>query len=727
MSRHRTSAKPAARPSPKPPARPPGAGPLARGLSLALLAVAVVAAFAGALRNGWVLYDDPLYVFKNPHVSRGWTWDGALWFLHSPHGANWHPLTSWSHMLDVQLFGLNPGAHHAVSLAVHVLNAVLLAWVLHRLTGAWWRSLLVGALFALHPLRVESVAWVAERKDVLSGLFFILSLGAYHRWVKRPTLAGQALLAACFALGLMAKPMVVTLPFVLLLLDAWPLHRMAGVPGASSHARAPLALAREKWLLFAMAAASAVVTFVFQRTSGAVVTADAVPVARRLCTALTACWWYVAKTFWPSGLAPFYPLDQKSPLAGLALWAALAAAGLVLVTLVAARRRQQPWLLVGWLWFLGMLVPVLGLVQVGKQAWADRYTYLPTIGLLVALVWTAAEWLARRREYQTAAAAVAGVALFALSVATARQVAFWHDTRTLFTHALQVTPDNAVAEQALADAYESEMRIPEAIAYRRRALELDPGFANAQRGLGLLLARTGNLAEAAAHLQRAYELEPRNPEMLRGQGIIAQVQGRSAEAASWFERALRVDPYDAQSMAQLGNVRIHQGRVDEGIGLLERAVSLDPGDPEPRLSYALALMAVPGRDAGAAGQFREYLRLEPGGLDGTNSFAWLLATSPDPGVRNGAEALALADRAVTLSGGRDPNVIDTQAAAFAAAGRFDEAVRRARAALAMTSAQRTDSLARQIGDRLALYQRGRAFVDSARAAGPGTTSGSPAR
>src|SRR5512143_1296927 len=432
MSRHRTPARPAARPSPRPPARPPGAGPLARGLSLALLAAAIVAAFAGALRNGWVLYDDPLYVFKNPHVSRGWTWDGALWFLHSPHGANWHPLTSWSHMLDVQLFGLNPGAHHAVSLALHVLNAVLLVLVLRRLTGAWWRSLLVGALFALHPLRVESVAWVAERKDVLSGLFFVLGLGAYHRWVKRPTLAGHALLAACFALGLMAKPMVVTLPFVLLLLDAWPLHRMAGLPGATHDARPPLALVREKWLLFAMAAASAVVTFVFQRAGGAVVTAEAVPVARRLCTALTACWWYVAKTFWPSGLAPFYPLDQRAPLTGLALGAALAAAGLVLVTVLAARRRQQPWLLVGWLWFLGMLVPVLGFVQVGRQAWADRYTYLPRIGVLVAATWSVPG--PHLRRHVAAALLLAAAGLGALAGMTEAQVRYWRDGVTLYRH-----------------------------------------------------------------------------------------------------------------------------------------------------------------------------------------------------------------------------------------------------------------------------------------------------
>jgi len=717
MRRHRMVPEPAPQPSPMPAASPWPAGRLVRGFTLLVLSAATWAAFAGVLRNGWVLFDDPLYILKNLHVSRGWTWDGALWFLHSAHGANWHPLTSWSHMLDVQLFGLNPGAHHAMSLALHVVNAVLLVLVLHGLTGKGWQSLLVGALFAIHPLRVESVAWVSERKDVLSGLFFILSLAAYRRWVRRPTRAGYALLAVCFALGLMSKPMVVTLPFVLLLLDAWPLGRMAGFPGAPAAARSPLELVREKWPLFAMAGASATVTFVFQRGSGAVAAAEAVAPARRVCTALTACWWYIAKTFWPSGLAPFYPLDRSSTIARVALGAALAATGLALVTLLAVRQRRRPWLLVGWLWFLGMLVPVLGLVQVGKQAYADRYTYLPTIGLLVAIVWGVADWISRRRAVRRAAAVTAVLALAVLAVATSRQVALWRDTRTLFTHALAVTPDNAVAEQCLADAFEADSRPAEAIRHRRRAVELDPGFANAHRGLGVLLAKSGNLVEAAAHFRRAYELEPSNPEMVRGQGLVAQAQGRTDEAAAWFERALQLAPYDAEALGQLGSVRIQAGRVAGGIALLRRAVALDPANAQPHLTFALALMTVPGRDAEAAEQLHEVVRLEPRGLDGTNALAWLLATSPDPRVRNGAEAVGLAARAVELSGGRDPNVIDTQAAALATAGRFDEAMRHARAALELIQGRQADSLARTIQDRLVLYEHRQAFVDSARGGG----------
>jgi hypothetical protein len=319
------------------------------------------------LRSGWILFDDPEYVSAQPRVAGGLRLDNAIWFLFHPHAANWHPLTSWSHMLDARLFGLRPAGHHATSLFLHVLNAVLLVLVLFRLTGAWWRSLAVAALFALHPLRVESVAWVSERKDVLSGLFFVLALGAYGRWVERPGRLRYAMLMLALALGLMAKPMLVTLPFVLLLLDVWPLGRLA-LPGRSKAARGraqPLkTLVLEKWPLFALAAGSTLVTFLVQRRIGAVVPVEAMAPARRVANALLSYWRYVGRTLWPDHLAGYYQMRPATNWTG----ALAGALGLAVVTAACAfLMRRRPYLAVGWLWYVGMLVPVIGLIQDRKS------------------------------------------------------------------------------------------------------------------------------------------------------------------------------------------------------------------------------------------------------------------------------------------------------------------------------------------------------------------------
>jgi len=329
----------------------PGTSPEVRLIVLALLAGATLVTFAGVLGNQWLYYDDPHYVTDNPHVNRGWTFDGMRWFLTHPHAANWHPLTSWSHMLDVQLFGLAPAGHHATSLLLHVLNAVLAVVVLRRLTGAWWRSVLVGALFALHPLRVESVAWVSERKDVLSGLCFWLTLECYRRWAARPSAARYALVALALALGLMAKPMLVTMPFVLVLVDVWPLGRLPGVPRApgASPVRAPArplgGLIAEKWPLIALAAASAVVTFFVQRQAGAVASTVLLPLGRRLPNAFLSWWRYVGKSIWPSDLCVFYPFPLQIDAAAVVL----AVVGLVAVSVVVVRlAKTRPYLPIGW-------------------------------------------------------------------------------------------------------------------------------------------------------------------------------------------------------------------------------------------------------------------------------------------------------------------------------------------------------------------------------------------
>jgi len=580
-----------------PPARahaadaPAGPGGITRGATLALLALAALAAFAGVTRNGFVLLDDPIYVFKDPFVRQGLTLPGLLFFLAHPHGENWHPLTSFSHMLDVQLFGLAPQAHHLVSLALHIANALLLLLVLHRLTGAWWRSTLVAALFALHPLRVESVAWIAERKDVLSGLFFLLTIAAYARWVERPSRNRWIAVLAGLVLGLMSKPMVVSLPFVLVLLDVWPLRRLqagAEAPPASRRAPArPLAgLFAEKWLLFALAAIAAVVTYAVQHQAGAVASTELAPLPARICNALLSYARYIGKLFWPGSLAVIYPLARRANYAG----ALAAGLGLVAFTVLALRQsRARPWLIVGWLWYLVMLLPVIGLVQVGRQAYADRYTYLPTIGLLVALVWGASEWVERARLSRAVAGTVAAIALAALAVATARQVAVWRDTRTLFTHALSVTRDNAMAHAFFGSALLVSLDAPSALPQLEEALRLDPDFPNARADLGVALAEVSRFDEAIAQLEAAARRHD-SADLRFDLGYVYAKQHRLDDAIRECLAALRLDPDHFGAHAQLGLALLSSRRIDEASVHLRRAAELAPQRSEsPRIMRMLAL------------------------------------------------------------------------------------------------------------------------------------------
>ncbi|MFL6195873.1 MAG: hypothetical protein ACJ75H_16965 [Thermoanaerobaculia bacterium] len=399
----------------------------------AALALLTVLAYLPSLRNGFVNLDDGIYVTGNPHVRQGITRAGLVWAATANVGNNWHPLTVLSHMLDCELFGLNPAGHHATSLLLHTANTVLLFLVLLGMTGAAWRSALVAALFAVHPTHVESVAWIAERKDVLSGLFWILALGAWAFYARRPSPGRYLLVALLMILGLMSKPMGVTLPFVLLLLDVWPLERLS---------LGWRRLVIEKLPLLALSAASSVVTLLYQRTSLAPL--EALPWTPRLENAAVSCAAYLGKILLPRNLAVFYPMPAEIPL-----WKAAAAllliAGLTILVLRAVRR--APWLLVGWLWFLITLVPVLGLVQVGRQAMADRYLYIPSIGLFLAIAWGIAGLIDRR-----IAIALSIAALLALAVNTRVQIGYWHDGVALFRHSLEVTGDNPVARLGLARA-----------------------------------------------------------------------------------------------------------------------------------------------------------------------------------------------------------------------------------------------------------------------------------
>jgi hypothetical protein len=484
-----------------------------RAVPFLLLAVIVAAAFAPAVGNGFVGYDDPGYVTRQPHVAGGLTAQGLAWSLTAVLQSNWHPLTWVSHMLDVTLFGLSPPGHHATSVLLHLTNTLLLFHLLHRETRRVGPSLFVAAVFGVHPLHVESVAWVAERKDVLSTLFWLLALAAYGTYTRRPGLGRYALVLVLFAAGLASKPMVVTLPLTLLLWDVWPLARIVRV----GLRRALL----EKVPFAALAGLSAGMTIHAQQAGGSLVAGDALPLALRLGNAAVSYVVYVRQLVWPIGLAAFYP----HPVEGLAAWTVGAALlALVAVTVGAIRsRRRRPWLFVGWGWYLITLMPVIGIVQVGLQARADRYMYVPMIGLLIALAWTADEVVSRSRVATARmTTALAGLAILALGVAAWRQVHVWRDGVTLWTHALAVTDDNFIAHDNLGVELDALGRPDEALAHYRETLRIKPGdrhgtynYAMACFGKGERLLGQGDPDAALAMFREGLRHRPDNADARR--------------------------------------------------------------------------------------------------------------------------------------------------------------------------------------------------------------------
>jgi tetratricopeptide (TPR) repeat protein len=683
-----------------------------RPASLVALAAATLATFWGVLRNGWIGFDDPDYIVANSHINQGLTRAGLRWIMHQPHGGNFHPLTSVLHMLSAQAFGLNPVGHHAVSLALHTLNAVLLAVALARLTRAWWKSVLVAALFALHPLRVESVAWVSELKDVLSGLFFMLTLLAYARWAERPGAGRHAVVAACLAVGLMAKPMLVTVPCVLVLLDIWPIGRLQGlrVPGGAPAPpwRAPVrslgGLIAEKWPLFALAAASSVTTFLVQRGSGAVVAAANMPLPARVVNAGISYWRYLGLTFWPHGLLPFYGMTGivNVPLG------ALSVLGLVAVTALTIRRASsRPYLPVGWLWYVGTLVPVIGLIQVGMQAYADRYTYLPVIGIAVAVVWGLDDVLPRARPIRNAALAAACAALVALGVATARQTALWRSNRILFTHTLAVDPHNLMGHHCLGTELLNSGHPREALEHFDAVLGAHIEYAPTRANRAVALSALGRNEEAIADFSTAIEFGD-GAVVRHNFGLTLGKLGRYDEAITQYQAALRFDPDHYPTLVELGAALGTVGRFSEAEATLRRAIEMRPDEARVRRLLAVNLTRL-GRVEEAIDQYSELLRRDPNDLDALNNIAWIRATHADPRHRDGSQAVRLAERAV--AGSREPMAVlySTLAASYAEAGRFQDAVRAGARAVELARSERDSLAGARYAEQLACYRSGRPF------------------
>ena len=492
--------------------------------------------------------DDGEYVQNNAYVRAGLAWSSIAWAWTTAFASNWHPLTWMSHMLDVELFGLDAGGHHVTSVLLHAINTALLFLSLRRMTGAPWRSGVVAALFGLHPLHVESVAWIAERKDVLSATFWMLTMWAYAAYVERPSGRRYLAVMAAFSLGLAAKPMLVTLPFVLLLLDWWPLRRVAGSTAPRGRGVPWRRLAREKVPLFAIAAASSVVTIVAQRQGGALRAIDIYPLGLRIENAVASCMVYTRQMAWPVGLAAFYPFPNDVPagvaVASVALLVALSVAAVALA-------RRAPFLPVGWFWYLGTLVPVIGIVQVGSQAHADRYTYLPLIGLFIVIVWGGYS-LAGRRAFL----AVAAMAITACTLVSSHQLQYWRDGVSMWRRAAEVVPDNYRAHAALGLLLRSQPdRRAEAMSHLTEALRLRSDLAPAHSALADLLFEQGRTKEAIQHLSRVVELNPASASARTRLGQALAADGQMAAAIEALQDAVRLDPQDAQARATLEALR----------------------------------------------------------------------------------------------------------------------------------------------------------------------------
>ena len=568
-------------------------------LSLVLFATTMTG-FWQVRHHEFIDFDDDLYVWANPYVRAGVNSESLGWAFTATEGGNWHPLTWLSHMVDCHLFGLNPGAHHLINVLFHAANTVLLFLVLRRMTRTLWRSAAVAALFAFHPLHVESVAWISERKDVLSTLFWMLTLWAYIWYAERPSYKRYLFTLATLALGLVAKPMLVTLPFVLLLLDYWPLARFqlgrsridldtaAQVPAASVRPEGlPLHLLWEKIPLFVLAAASSVITFLVQQSEGAVKSIEQFSLKIRAANALLSYVTYIAKTIWPQPLAILYPHPGNSVSLWQAAGVGLLLAGVTLTVVRAARR--YPYLAVGWLWYVGTLVPVIGLVQVGGQAMADRYTYVPLIGLFIILVWGVSELSGRWRHVRVVVPILTGLVLSALCLGTWWQLHYWQDSVTLFEHTLRVTTSNSIIHNNLGAALTRKGKFEEAVGHFSKSLQIRPDQPNTHVNLAVAQVQLGNLESAIAHYTKALELDPNHPGAHNNLGNALVLQGKPDEAAAEFRRALEINPGYAEAHNNLGVVLARQGNLDDAIAHFSEALQINPAYEQARINLEIAL------------------------------------------------------------------------------------------------------------------------------------------
>ncbi|MCI0748727.1 MAG: tetratricopeptide repeat protein [Verrucomicrobia subdivision 3 bacterium] len=735
-------------------------------LICAFLTAVTLAAFWSVKDAAFVNFDDPRYVSQNLIVQKGLTVENLRWAFTTFYFNNWHPLTWLSFMADCEFFGLSARAFHLVNLAFHVGNTLLLFLFLTRTTAAIWPSCIVAGFFGIHPLHVESVAWVAERKDVLSTFFWLLTMWAYHVYVKRKRACWYVASLMLFCLGLMSKAMLVTLPFVLMLLDLWPLRRIDGGTRDWLARAKPLLWEKAPFILLAAAA-----SYLAYRAQGeAVASTEGLAFASRLENVFVSYARYISKTFWPTDLSVFYPHPVQWP--EWQVWGSLA---LVFAASVLAffRIREAPYLFTGWFWFLGTLVPVIGLVQIGGQSIADRYMYVPSMGLFIALVWTAREFTAHERVLKGVAAACAVIALAACCFVTMRQVEHWKSSLALFTHAERVTGPNVTVLNNLGNALLASGRKSEADQKFLAALAVDANDPLAWGNTGKSLLEQGDTAKAIEHFRSGLKLQPNNPELNHNLGLALARSGNFKEAISYYLKAIsnkpayvdahinlgaaflavgdtasaltncltvvRLKPDFAPGHYNLATTYLEAGQFDkaelyyreairlkyeysdayrqlgvvlarkkdpqEARAALEKAIRFNPKDALARV-YLAGVLAETGQTERAIAEYREILRSETNAIVVLNNLAWLRATHPEARFRDGSEAVRLAERACELTQRSEPFLLGTLAAAYAEVGRFDDAIKTAEQAIQLAEAHGKKSVAEKNRELLTSY-RGR--------------------
>lgn len=704
------------------------------------LVLMVFTVFGPTVRHGFVNYDDDSRVYDNPIVLRGVTWEGVSTYfsVHHPRPDYWHPLTFLTHMMDCQFYGIWAGGHHLTNVLLHSLNAILIFLLLRSMTQATWRSALVAALFAIHPLRVESVAWISARKDMLSGIFFLLTIGAYLRYGRRPSVLGYLGVTALFALGLMSKPTLMPLPILLLAFDYWPLarHQHTG----RGLARISAALVLEKIPLLIMSAASC-----WEASIGnapAFVSGSSYPLPLRLENAVVSYGVYLWQTLWPSGLCIYYPFpDCGIPfLETFSVTVLLFAISWTVIIL----RRREPILLLGWIWYLVMLLPMSGIIQAGGIARADRYTYIPMIGIAIMIVWIAADWTRSLRVPRLASGCLAASILAGMMICSIALIPNWHDSRTLWTRALECAPETDLARNSLGNAMMDKGLLNEALEQFQRSISLNPRNDQAHVSLGFLLFKMEKYQEANEQLKDALMINPHNHLAHNDLGNVLFRQGNPEGAISQFQEAIRLNPNYTKAKYNLGDAFFGTGKKEEGIEQYRQALKMDDtytkahvklaemlqqvgrsdealqeyrtalaqdSSSEAALTDYARLLAKTGHREDACSVMRRMLRSHPSDWGVCNDLAWILSTAPESNIRNGSEAVELALRAVDNSGGRDPYVLDTLAASYAEKGDYAKAVETARTALKQAEASGKRELSASLQAEISLYQSGKPLRD----------------
>ena len=631
------------------------------------LTLAIVTVYCQVGSYDFVNYDDGEYVYQNPNIQRGLTYDAVKWAFTTNYAANWHPLTWISHILDWQLYGSNAGGHHITNLIFHIANALLLFIVLRQMTSALWPSAFVAALFALHPLHVESVAWVSERKDVLSTFFWMLTMWAWLQYIKHQGKARYILTLLMFSLGLLSKPMLVTLPFVLLLLDYWPLERFSKLK--------LYRLILEKIPFFFLMVISSVVTFLVQKNWGAVTRLTDVSFAVRIGNAFISYVKYIEKMFWPVDLVYFYPHPGRN----ISIWyVVLSALFLFAVTFFVLRfSSKHRYLSTGWFWYLGTLIPVIGLVQVGDQAMADRYSYITLTGLCIIIAWGASEILLKWQHRKFILGALSLIILLILAICSYVQTGYWKDNMSLYTHALKVSNLNYKAHFNMA----------------------------------VTLRDMDKFNEAALEFQKCLQIEPNAPLALNGLGIIFGRQSKFDEASEYFTKALNINPNLADARTNFGYVLTNQGKLDDAMFNLNESLRINPKSALTH-RYLGEVLERKGQIDQAVSHFEEALRLKPDWDELMNELAWILASSDKAEIRNPEKAVKLARRVCELTDYKRPEFLDTLAVAHAAAGDFSKAIETTEKALQLCRSSDQEMLKKELESRLALYKAGKPYIEN---------------